>query len=121
MVLAGFADIVSSSPAAAKPFKAAAGSQIDMEMRSTVGVLLDEIPTGALRDQAADDASQRGDAFWIAKAQRQIRLANYRLVFRSGFYSVSKGPLPLPGKTVWNIKLHGKPRRQRIEGHDYVA
>jgi len=118
---AGFAHIVSSSPAAAKPFKAAPGSQIDMEMRSTVGILLDEIPPGALRDQAADDASQRGDAFWIAKAQRQIRLANYRLVFRSGFYSVSKGPLPLPGKMVWNIKLHGKPRRQRIEGHDYVA
>src|SRR5260370_36852395 len=86
--IAGFASMSNSSPlAAAKRVGAPAGSLVEMEMRSTVGLLLDEIPAGALRDDAADHARHRGDAFWIEKAQRQIRLTNYRLVFRSGFYT----------------------------------
>jgi hypothetical protein len=92
-----------------------------MQMQSTIGLLLDEVPAGALRNEAAKNALTAGSAFWIAKAQRQIRLANYRLVFRSGFYDDPKGPLPLPAKTVWNIVLRGTPRRQVISGHDYVA
>jgi hypothetical protein len=99
----------------------AAGSQVDMRMQSTVGILLDEIPTGTLRRQAAETARQHDDAFWIAKAQRQIRLTDYRLVFRSGYYDRPKGPLPLPDRAVWNINLVGKARRQQVNGHDYVA
>ena len=98
-----------------------AGSLVQMRMQSTVGLLLDEIPTGALRDAAAQTALQSGDDFWVARAQRQIRLADYRLVFRGGYYTEPKGRLPLPSKTVWNITLHGKPQRQQIGGHDYVA
>src|SRR5258708_4235613 len=119
-ILSSFGQMLISAPANAKPVKVS-GSQINMTMRSTVGILLDEIPAGALRDQAAATAIQRGDTFWIEKAQRQLRFANYRLVFRGGFYGEPKGPLPLPGKTAWTIKLLGKVRRRRIDGHDYVA
>jgi hypothetical protein len=90
-------------------------------MQSTVGLLLDEIPTGELREAGALTALQSGNDFWVEKAHRQIRLADYRLVFRSGYYTDPKGPLPLPSRTVWNITLHRKPQRQQIGGHDYVA
>src|SRR5439155_23280694 len=63
-----------------------AGSHVQLDMQSTVGILLDEIPAGTLREQAAAEAAQHDDAFWTAKAQRQVRLANYRLVFRRFFY-----------------------------------
>jgi hypothetical protein len=98
------------------------GALIKMTMQSTVGLLLDEVPAGKLRDAAAARALGYDDSFWIARAQRQLRLANYRLVFRSGYYSDPKGPLPLPPQSVWNIKLKGGgAQRQNIEGHDYVA
>src|SRR4051795_10506147 len=77
-------------------FSNAGGSLIHLQMRSTVGILLDETPAGFLREDAADHALRYENFFWIAKAQRQIRLANYRLVFRNGYYSEPKGPLPLP-------------------------
>jgi len=100
---------------------AVAGSLVQMQTLSKVGLLLDEVPAGALRDRAAETAMLAGDAFWIEKAQRQIRLASYRLVFRGSYYAEPKGPLPLPPKSVWHVTLKGKPHRQKIEGHDYVA
>jgi len=99
----------------------APGALVRMQMSSKVGLLLDEIPAGPLRDRAAETALSAGDAFWIEKAQRQIRLASYRLVFRGSYYDDPKGPLPLPPKSVWNVSLKGKPHRQKIEGHDYIA
>jgi hypothetical protein len=117
-LLAFLAYVASPTAAAAS---GPAGSLVQMQMQSTVGLLLDEVPAGQLREEAADNAMAAGDAFWIAKAQRQIRLANYRLVFRSGFYTDPKGPLPLPAKSVWNISLRGQPQRQVIKGHHYVA
>src|SRR5947209_1475422 len=97
------------------------GALVQVQMKSTVGLLLDEIPSGPLRERAAQTALKSGDDFWIAKAQRQIRLADYRLVFRSGYYNDPRGPLPIPHKTVWHVTLQGKPHRQHIGGHDYVA
>ena len=117
LVVGLFCVALPSRAVAASP----AGSLIQMQMQSTIGLLLDEVPAGALRNEAAKNALTAGSAFWIAKAQRQIRLANYRLVFRGGFYDDPKGPLPLPAKSVWNIVLRGTPRRQVISGHDYVA
>src|SRR5665213_1243724 len=104
MFVAALGHLIDAPLAAARTpsIAPAAGSQVDMEMRSTVGILLDEIPTGAPRRQAAETARQHDDAFWIAKAQRQIRLTDYRLVFRSGYYDRPKGPLPLPDRAVWN-------------------
>ncbi|HEY1468344.1 MAG TPA: lysyl oxidase family protein, partial [Candidatus Acidoferrum sp.] len=69
----------------------------------------------------ATQALAADDSFWIAKAQRQLRLADYRLVFRSGYYTEQKGPLPLPPQEVWNVTLNGHAKRQKIKGHDYVA
>lgn len=43
------------------------GALISMSMKGTVGVLLDEIPPGAWREMAAQDALQRqGDILWFA-------------------------------------------------------
>lgn len=95
------------------------GALVKLEMRSRVGVLLDEIPA-SLRDQAAGDALDEPSSFWIERAARQVRLANYRLVFRGDFYSDPKGPLPLPDRSVWDIKLKGSPQRKKIGGHDLV-
>ena len=97
------------------------GGLVQMQMQSTVGVLLDEVPAGPLREQAAETARLAGDSFWIRRAQRQVRLSGYRLVFRRFFYANNKGPLPLPPDSVWNITLQGKPRRTTIDGHDYMA
>jgi hypothetical protein len=97
------------------------GSLVQMQMQSTVGLLLDEIPDGPLRDAAAAQALAADDSFWIGKAQRQLRLADYRLVFRSGYYTEQKGPLPLPPQEVWNITLNGHAKRQKIKNHDFVA
>ena len=107
-------------PTSAAPSKPA-GSLVQMQMQSTVGLLLDEIPAGMLRYRASETARLSGDQFWIEKAQRQIRLASYRLVFRGSYYTDPKGPLPLPPKSIWDIKLQGAPHRQTIDGHDYVA
>lgn len=97
------------------------GALVKMQMRSTVGVLLDEIPAGVLRDRAAARALNSSSAFWTARAHRQIRLASYRLVFRSAYYTDPRGPLPLPPKSVWNVHMVGAPVRATIDGHDLVT
>ena len=86
---------------------APSGALIRMSMDSTIGVLLDELPPGPLREQAASNALAMGSDFWLARARRQVRLMNYRLVFRGAFYSSSfsndphvRGPLPLPPPSV---------------------
>ena len=50
------------------------GSLISMSMDSQVGVLLDEIPAGILRDAAAANALAQGADFWTARAARQTKL-----------------------------------------------
>ena len=102
------------------------GSLISMSMDSQVGVLLDEIPAGTLRDAAAANALAQGPDFWTARAARQTKLAYYRLVFRGEFYpnfkNNQKGPLPLPDKSKWNILLTGPAHRvTTADGHDVVA
>jgi hypothetical protein len=116
-------------PAAAQSGSIApSGALIRLNMGSTVGVLLDELPEGPLREQAAANALAQGSAFWFPRARRQIRLMNYRLVFRAQFYASShssdprvRGPLPLPSPSVWNVQLVGVPYRAKLDGHDMVA
>jgi Lysyl oxidase len=91
------------------------GALVHLEMSSTVGVLLDEIPAGPQRDEAAANALAKPAAFWIGRAQVQTRLTSYRLVFRS------PGPLPLTPMDVWNVHLTGAPHRAKIEGHELVV
>lgn len=85
------------------------GALISMTMKGTVGVLLDEIPSGEWREAAAQDALQRlgEDQFWVERARRQVRLTYYRLVFRGSYYPPGKGPLPLPPTSGWQIASNG--------------
>lgn len=103
------------------------GALITMEMNSTVGVVLDDIPEGSLREAAAAEALQKGSDFWLKRAKHQIRLTYYRLVFRGLYYSSDwsankniKGPLPLPNERVWNVTLNSAPRRERMGNQDIV-
>src|SRR5262249_25083733 len=105
----------------------APGALVRMDMSSTVGVLLDEIPAGPLREAAAAEALAKPASFWPDRAAHQTRLTYYRLVFRAGYYSSDhssnkqhKGPLPLPPKEIWNIQLNGQARRDISPGHDLV-
>jgi len=105
------------------------GALVRMDMASTVGVLLDEIPAGPQREAAAANALAEPASFWEARAKNQVRLTSYRLMFRSQYYSaswsngskLSKGPLPLPPKAVWNVKASGKPYRAKIDQHDLIV
>lgn len=106
------------------------GALIQIMSNSTVGVLLDEIPAGPLREAAAANALAEPNEFWIARAKDQVRLMSYRLIFRSGYHNtsngakpVSYGPLPLPPqRDKWNIAVSGAPRRSStINGHDMVV
>jgi Lysyl oxidase len=98
------------------------GALISMNMKGTVGVLLDEVPAGAWREMAARDALQRqgNDPFWVERAKRQVRLTFYRLVFRGFYYPPGKGPLPLPPKSGWQIVINDVPRRAKVGSHDFV-
>jgi hypothetical protein len=81
------------------PARAAAeqapGALIQVTMRSTVGVVLDEIPIG-MRDRIAASYLHMPDTFWQDRAIMQLEHTFYRLVYRFFFYSQPKGPLPLP-------------------------
>ena len=96
------------------------GALISMTMKGTVGVLLDEIPAGKWRELAAQEAleKQGNDDFWVTRAERQVQLTYYRLVFRGFYYPAGKGPLPLPPKSTWHIVLSDIPRRGKVGSHD---
>jgi hypothetical protein len=100
------------------------GALVAVAINSTVGVLLDEIPQ-TLRDRAAQDLLAKPTTFWSARANRQLKLTAYRLVFRQGFYAkmkyMGKDALPLPPDSIWNITFNGPARRGTTQdGHDYV-
>jgi hypothetical protein len=106
------------------------GALVRMDLASTVGVLLDEIPAGPQREAAAANALAEPASFWEARARNQVRLMSYRLVFRGQYYSAywsngngtkPKGPLPLPPKQIWNVKASGSPHRMKIDTHDVVV
>src|SRR5947208_3265168 len=65
------------------------GALIGVGMDSTVGVLLDEVPA-AMRDRVAQSLLAKPDDFWKQRAQTQVKLTTYRLVFRQFFYSGQK-------------------------------
>jgi hypothetical protein len=85
-----------------------------------VGVVLDEIPD-SIRDRVAAAIVARPEEFWVARAEAQLRLTTYRLVFRGDFYDGGKMMLPLPPKPVWEITLSGTPQRGEVDGHDVVS
>ena len=58
-----------------------------MEMDSTVGVLLHEIPA-AVGDQAAATLLAEPADFWTDRAAQQIWLTDYRLDYRGSYYQL---------------------------------
>ena len=52
------------------PQSSPAGALIQMTSSSTVGVLLDEIPVGPLREAAAANALAKSSDFWIARVKQ---------------------------------------------------
>jgi len=100
----------------------APGAIIKVELRTKVGVLLDEVPRGWLRDHAAADALGQDDAFWRDRARNHVKLNYYRLVYRGLIYGdPTKGPLPLTPESTWDIRLTGPARRELVNGHDLVT
>jgi Lysyl oxidase len=99
------------------------GALIRMDMNTTVGVQLDDIPNGPQREAAADWALAQGDDFWVQRATTQVNLTYYRLVFRSFYYTAppTRGALPLPPHAVWKFQVLDDPHRTQIGSHDYVA
>lgn len=104
------------------------GALVKLQMDSTVGVLLDEIPAGPLREAAAAEVLARPNAFWEERAKQQTKLTYYRLVFRGLYYSSDwgnaskvRGPLPLPPRKIWNVDLKGAPRRDTSNNHDLIV
>ena len=99
------------------------GALIKTSLTSKVGVLLDEVPA-SMRDRVAQALIGKPSSFWIARARIQIKLTTYRLVFRQYFYSASgagaKQQLPLPPPEVQLVSLTSAPRREMVNGHDYV-
>jgi hypothetical protein len=95
------------------------GALLATSMQSTVGVLLDEIPS-SMRSRVATALIAKPASFWKDRAAAQIRLTSYRLVFREFFYGGRK-QLPLPPEPLWNITLLGTPQRDTNFGsHDVV-
>src|SRR5690606_7561869 len=87
-------------------------------MKSSVGVLLDEIPA-AHRDRAAAELIAADAGFWRARAAMQVETTYYRLTYRNFFVDVG-GQLPLPPRELWGLDL-GAPERRTIDGHDLVV
>jgi hypothetical protein len=107
---------------------ATSGALVKLQMTSNVGVVLDDIPAGPLREAAAQAALAQGSQFWTDRATRQVRLTYYRLVFRGQYYSSNhsssskvRGPLPLPDKSVWHVVPTGPAFRDTSGGHDIVT
>lgn len=92
------------------------GALVKVEMRSTVGVLLDEIPQNE-RDAMAKELLTKPESFWQDRAKRQVRLTSLRLNFRN---MPPKKQLPLPPESQWEIRLH-EPVRTNVDGHDIVT
>lgn len=120
LVAAVFAVAALAAPAGQSAPAPDPGALVATHMRSTVGVLLDEIPA-PMRARVAQSLAARPASFWQERAAVQVRLTSYRLVFRPFFYSASRRQLPIPPEPLWNIALVGAPERRDIGGHDVVA
>jgi hypothetical protein len=94
------------------------GALIAVEMDSTVGILLNDIPESE-REAAAAALLDQSDDDWLALATRQLQLTSYRLDFRNYIYA-GKGQLPLPPRELWQLELTSQPRREMVGVHDYV-
>ncbi|MSP60808.1 MAG: hypothetical protein EXR72_10795 [Myxococcales bacterium] len=122
LATAGLGSCVGDPPADTAA-KGDPGALIAVNMDSTVGVLLDEIPA-PMRDRVANNLIGKPLEFWKQRAEDQIELTTYRLVFRKFFYEKGKPRDSLAissTKSLWNVALRGAPRRTMVKGHDLVV
>lgn len=117
-VIAGFVLLAPSKAQATPP----EGALIQVRTDGMVGVLLDEVPP-QMRDRVAEELEDESTAFWVERAQRQVALMQYRLVYRHFFYAPEEGKrqLPLPPKEARKVVLGGSPTRATVNGHDLVV
>lgn len=97
------------------------GALVHIKLTSKVGVNLDAYanhPSSLKR--IVTYLKGRNDQFWINRASEQIRLAQYRFIFRPSFLD-GKFQLPLPQLNQWKFFIHGNATRDRsINGHDCI-
>jgi hypothetical protein len=98
------------------------GALLGVTTTGTVGILLEDFPV-ASRTRLATAFEAMPQSYWIERVKQQLRLANYRLVYRQFFNSPNSGrdSLPLTEPEEWTITLTGAPTRQTLDGHDHVA
>jgi hypothetical protein len=102
------------------------GSLMSLELDSTVGFLLDDLPADQ-RDRAAQLVLAKPASFWQERARRQVLVMHQRLTYRHFFSilasgSFKKGQLPLPPAESWNVAVDtAGPKRTTVDGHDVVA
>ncbi len=116
---------------------------VKVTFHSTVGVLLDGMPdvAGEEAKLIAESAGGKKDAFWKARAIKQLQLTENRLYYRGSYYEggladdpenkatfehPKKGQLPLPpevdesGKSLWekNITFTSEAKHQDVPSSD---
>ncbi len=92
------------------------GALIRVTMTSTVGILLDEIPTTERADLVRALTAKPTD-YWKDLAIRQVRFTTLRRNYGATY---GKKPIPLPPEELWNVEVTSAPKRQTIEKHDLV-
>jgi Lysyl oxidase len=126
---------------AATEAKAPKPAVIKVNVKSTVGILLDDAPDAEARGQAL--LAKKDDAGWIQRAERQLRLVENRLYYRGSYYPdgladtpedkarfehPKRGQIPLPSP----VDMAGNDRRAdkitlgdakiaTIDGHKLVV
>lgn len=98
------------------------GALVGVVIESQVGVVLDEIPN-ANRAELVAYLNAQDDSFWVARANAQVALMGYRLVFRNFFYDEEEGrmQLPLPPQELWNITITSDPAFVTVDNHDVLS
>lgn len=93
------------------------GALIKVSTKSTVGVLLDEIPQKQ-RERLVQSLINKPEEFWRNQAKKQIRFTSLRRNFGVKW---PEKQVPLPPEQLWNVDLSNTPLRETIEGHDLVT
>ncbi len=96
------------------------GDLVRVTGSSTVGALLTDEPNP---EAAAAFYLTRDDAWWTARAQTQVELTTYRLIFRANWYNANSGKfqLPPPAKEVYQIRFLTAAKRVTMGVHSLVA
>jgi hypothetical protein len=88
------------------------GVLVRATMTGVAGVLLDELPPW-LREMSSASLALETDAFWLARARRQVN--------RSLLYQYYNANIPsIEPSEPWKLALVDEPARETIQGHDVM-